>query len=165
MPHVVIIGAGSIGLYLAYKLKKDGIKNIIIYDQRAGEYVRPGHINGSIFRLLENKLGKSFWQKEDGHIKEFERILYDQVRELAIPIEKKRFIRLHQHDQHKGIIVADAAGQEELVECEYLFDCTGSRRLVAHNVNDLVAPKPFTIEPIAPNVRIKNHFLAYQRKT
>jgi cation diffusion facilitator CzcD-associated flavoprotein CzcO len=28
MTHVVIIGAGSMGLYLAYKLRKEGIRSI-----------------------------------------------------------------------------------------------------------------------------------------
>ncbi len=40
-----IVGAGPAGLYLAIKLHQAGVRDIVIYDARAGTYTRPGHLN------------------------------------------------------------------------------------------------------------------------
>ena len=37
----VIIGAGPAGLYAAIKLRLAGIRDLVIYDPRAGNYTRP----------------------------------------------------------------------------------------------------------------------------
>lgn len=164
MSQIVIIGAGPIGLYLAYKLKKAGIalNNIVIYDPRAGEYSRPGHINRNIFALLEEALNKRFWPKEKtGHIKDVERILHAQITESKIKIEKKKFIRFSDNTTHPGVVIADEEGNEETIVCDYVFDCTGNQRIVVNKVNELVTPKPLTIKPISSQVEVKNHFLAF----
>lgn len=90
MKHTVIIGGGPIGLYLAYKLHKAKVKNIIIFDPRTGEYVRPGHVNLENFIKLERALGKTEFSTRFGHIKDFERALYKELLDLRIPAEKKQ---------------------------------------------------------------------------
>lgn len=179
----VIIGAGPMGLYLAYKLKKAGITNIVIYDPRAGEYVRPGHINNSQFWKLEAVIGKKVPIKHRGHIKDFERALFKEITELKIPTEKKEFVRFGENARKKSIIIKSpdkvekktilnsagieeeiierTAGVEEEIECNFVFDCTGSRRTLVNTINALVSPPPFSIKPIRKNVAIKQHLIAY----
>jgi len=56
MSKVVICGGGPTGLYLAIRLKQMGVKNIIVYDPRTGDYTRPGHLNTSVFFTAERGL-------------------------------------------------------------------------------------------------------------
>lgn len=164
MSKVVIIGAGPMGLYLAYKLKRAGLSlsNIVIFDPRAGEYTRPGHINSNIFAMLETEFGKKFWSDDKtGHIKDVERAILQEVQYLGIPIEKKKFVRFNDDPSHKGVIVKDEHDKEELVECDYAFDCTGTQRVLIRNLNESIQPSPFTITPICQDVKVKNHFIAY----
>ncbi len=165
MKHNVIVGAGPMGLYLAYKLRKAGVKNIILFDPRSGEYVRPGHVNEENFVKLERALGKTKFSTLFGHIKEFERILFDEITDLGIPAQKKRFARFHEDAKKKGIIVQNSEGVEELIECDFVFDCTGSQRILVNTINQLITPPPFKLKPIRENVPIKQHLLAYVRMT
>ncbi len=165
MTKIVIIGAGPMGLYLAFKLKKAGLKNIVVYDPRAGEYVRPGHINTDIFHVLEDKIGEKFWTNKTGHIKDFERILFERVSKLNIPIEKKSFVRFNNDPNHKGVILSDRDNNKEFVECDYAFDCTGSKRKLIHEVNKLSIQPVFTLNQISNEINVKNHFLAYVKMT
>ena len=100
-----------------------------------------------------------------GHIKEFERTLFKEITALRIPAEKKRFVRFQEDDKKKGIIVNDAEGIEELIECDFVFDCTGSQRVLVNTINKLVTPAPFTIKPIHDNVTIRQNLLAYVQMT
>lgn len=172
MSKVAIVGAGPIGLYLAYQLKKAGIQDIVVYDPRANEYTRPGHIGPSVLEKLEKKLnlpldayqwGEKTIQLEDSaiHIKDIERILLIETKKLKIPIEKKSFIRFHTENTQKSIVVLNSNHQEETVECDFVFDCTGSNRAVIHKVNQMITPAPFSIKPIDPSPRITNYFIAY----
>ncbi|KTD65371.1 FAD-dependent oxidoreductase [Legionella spiritensis] len=156
----VIIGAGPAGLYLAIKLRKKGIKDIVIYDPRQGIYTRPGHLNESAFRRAEKRINKSFWSKDIGHIKDFERQLYEEVKRLNIKIESKQFVDLVDDKKSPGVIVEDIEGISEIVEADYVFDCTGSSRVVLNAVNNMSTTPPFTLKSIG-DVPETHHFLAY----
>lgn len=158
MNKVVIIGAGPVGLYLAYKLKMKGI-NPTIFDPRAGVYLRPGHVNAEDMEKVLSEINEAVLITGQIHIKDIERVLYDKIQTLYIPVEKKLFIRLS--TEGKGIIVANNENIEEFVECDFVFDCTGSKRSVVKAVNSTVSPAPFTIKPIYSEVNVKNNFLAY----
>ncbi|KTD23776.1 Pyridine nucleotide-disulphide oxidoreductase [Legionella lansingensis] len=155
----VIIGAGPAGLYAAIKLRKAGIKDVVIYDPRAGEYTRPGHLNENAFRKAEDGIGKKFWQGRFGHIKDFERALYEEALKLGIKIEKKRFVGLREDSKNPGVIVNDGTN-DEFVPADYVFDCTGSRRDVIKEVNALCPESPLKLKDVT-DVPVKNHFLAY----
>lgn len=170
----VIIGAGPAGLYAAIQFHRAGLRNIIIYDPRAGVYTRPGHIsaqtfyeatkaisntfktNSSIFELLsQTRPIKTY------HIKDLERTLYKTVQQLGIRIEKKSFLRLHQDNNAPGVIVLNnESGLEETVPADYVFDCTGSKRMVVSSVNCIVPSSPFKFIDLV-DLPIKHHFIAY----
>lgn len=156
-----VIGAGPAGLYFAIKAVKKGLKHVVIYDPRAGNYTRPGHLNIDAFRKAEKGLGIHFWPGDkQGHIKDLERALYAEVKRLGIKIENKRFIRLHEDPNAPGIVVAGTGGMEEVVEADYVFDCTGARRQVIAAVNSVVPESPLTMETITTPA-VGNHILAY----
>ncbi len=169
MKNKVIIGAGPAGLYAAIKSVKEGLRNVVIYDPRAPDpidpavrkYNRPGHLNHSVFRKAESGLGIKFWSGEKtGHIKDLERALFAEAVRLGIRIENKHFLRLHQDAVAPGVVVANSDGTEEIVEADYVFDCTGSRREVVAAVNRIIPDSPLKMVTITePPVR--NHFLAY----
>lgn len=166
MKKVVIVGAGPIGLYLAYKLHHAGVKEIVIVDPRAGIYTRPGHVHVTTFSLLKEKINGTFSTDiTHGHIKDIERLLYDTIINLPILIEKKEFLRFHDNPRQKGIIVKDAQGKEEVIFCDYAFDCTGTDRKLINTVNTIVSPPLFSVTPITQNVRIKGHMIAYVKIT
>ncbi|WP_058535570.1 FAD-dependent oxidoreductase [Legionella saoudiensis] len=158
MSKVVIVGAGPIGLYLAYKLKRKGI-TATIFDPRAGVYVRPGHVNREDMRKVLDEINENMPLTKRVHIKDIERVLYNKIEQLHIPVEKKSFIRLS--TEGKGIIVANDEKVEEFIECDFVFDCSGSKRTVVNAVNSEISPAPFTIKPIVSEVNVKNNFLAY----
>ena len=163
MSKVVICGGGPIGLYLAIRLKQMGVKNIVVYDPRTGDYTRPGHLNTSVFFTAERGLKMSFWDySKIGHIKDLEKKLYKEAVKLNIDIEKKSFIGFINTPGKKGIVVKDLDGVQTEVECNIAFDCTGSRRDVVNAIN-LLQPDSFTLKPIIQDtdIFIKRHFIAY----
>jgi hypothetical protein len=162
MKNVVIIGSGPAGLYAANKLKKAGVREVTIYDPRAGTYTRPGHLNPSAFRQAERGLDTRLWSSETpGHIKDLERILHAEALRRHIIIEKKRFLRMHQdHAGHGIVVVNEDTGVEEIISADYVFDCTGVKREVVCAVNRLVAEPPFKLTTIT-ELPVLNHMLAY----
>lgn len=162
MQQVVIIGAGPAGLYAAIKLRKAHVIDLVVYDPRAGEYTRPGHLNSEVF--YRAKIGLPADVKPSigsSHIKDFERQLYREAAQLNIRIERKKFVGLVK--EKNAVIVEDENGIQSTVACYYLLDCTGSKREVLHAVNNLVTnPPPFQITPVLKDhINVKNHFLAY----
>ncbi|KTD41783.1 FAD-dependent oxidoreductase [Legionella parisiensis] len=160
---MVIIGAGPSGLYTAIQLKKAGVEDVIVYDPRAGEYVRPGHINSTVLERAEIGVGVKFNFPTDktAHIKDVERLLWKHALSLGIPVEQKIFVGFS--PDPKGVIVVDKEGKEEKIACDYVMDCTGSKRLVVNAVNEFSqAPiKPFKTSLVTEDVTVRNHLLAY----
>lgn len=162
--HAVIAGAGPIGLYLAIQLHLKGVKNLVVYDPRAGNYTRPGHINKNILERLRNLITTSSTLNATRiHIKDIEHGLYATAISLGIEIQKKKFVGFHKNTENPGVLVAHE-GKVETVPCDYVFDCTGSKREVVHAVNAVHADKPpFILSPITKEVAVKQHYLAYVR--
>ena len=160
--HTVIVGAGPIGLYLAIQLHLAGVKNLVVYDPRAGDYTRPGHINKDILERLQDVMIARSLPEKRIHIKDIERGLYAKAKSLGIAIETKKFVGFHKNIENPGVLVAREGGVET-VFCDYVFDCTGSKRELVRAVNALHRDKPpFVISPIA-EVAVKHHYLAYVR--
>lgn len=161
MKQIAIIGAGPIGLYLAEQLKKAGLHAIAIYDPRAGVYTRPGHVNRDLLFWLAPELGRRISDKAAWHIKDIERLLFERIKQSNITVEQKKFVRFHEGAGNKGIVLQNLEGNEEVVECDFVFDCTGSQRSLIHEINRVVPTPPFTLQSISSDVRIKRHIIAY----
>lgn len=160
---VIVIGAGPSGLYTAIQLKKAGVEDVFVYDPRAGEYVRPGHINSTVLERAECSVGIkfNFPDNKTAHIKDIERLLWKHALSLSIPIEQKIFVGFN--PEPKGVIVVDKEGKEEIIACDYVMDCTGSKRLVVNAVNEFSQNtiKPFKTSLVTEDVTVQNHLLAY----
>ncbi|WP_131783392.1 hypothetical protein [Legionella gresilensis] len=167
MVHIVIFGAGPSGLYLANKLRKKGILDILVLDPRAGNYGRPGAIDDAIFEQAERGLKSVLPPAKSDHIRNVEKSLYQYLLSQGIKIETKQFVRFS--EKKKGIIVSYKNKYNELIEefiaCDYVFDCTGTKRAVVSEVNKINESKgidkSFELIPISKDVVIKNHLIAY----
>lgn len=164
----VIVGGGPNGLYLAIKLYQAGVKDILVVDPRAGHYTRPGHIIGEAFEHAEDSLGVLFSDSDEpisfGHIKDIERVLYSHAVSLGIDICAQKFVGLRKGSQKRlPCVILEEAGKTNLVPVEYLFDCSGTKRVVINAVNDLMSPaSPFRVTPMT-EVAVKKHALMYVR--
>ena len=167
---LVIIGAGPAGLYAAIKFWQAGIRDIVVFDPRAGIYTRSGFLEEKIFNLAERGIGSRFPITSQTHIKNLERYLYDKAIALGIKIEQKEFIRLYQSSSKSGVVVAekkkdsnlvpDENESEEVVLADFVFDCTGSYRAVIHEVNRLISGSPFKLSSFC-DMPAPHHFMAY----
>jgi hypothetical protein len=155
---VVIIGAGPAGLHAAIRLYQCGVKNLLVIDPRAGTYTRAGSLRPAVSRHAEYFTGFLFTPFR--HIKDFERQFHQQAVALGIRITNHAFVRLYQHSTHPGIIVKDTNGHEQTIEADYVLDCTGSRRKVVSNVNQLLDNSPLQVEEIA-TFPVTNNLFAY----
>ena len=109
MRSAAVIGAGTTGLYTAIKLDQAGVKNIVVYDPRAGNYNRPGHLHDDVFIEAQNGLGITFWSFDKiGHIKDLERALYKEAQKLNITIEEKSFFS----GSHRNILFIPEANEK-----------------------------------------------------
>ncbi len=99
------------------------------------------------------------------HIKDLERVLYQEVQRLGIRIEHKKFVSLYQDLYQPGLVVSDEKTQQhEVIRAEFVFDCTGQKRSVIWDVNQKITTQPFQLVDMC-DVAVKNHMLAYIRMT
>ena len=173
----MIIGGGPSGLYTAIKLVKKGVNpsQIILCDPRIGRYTRPGHLGIFAFEKASEGVGVEFnidFKKGEtstyGHIKDIERALYSEALKLGITIIQDRFCKLTPTDDGVDIVFEnEKADSIHLSDSDYLFDCTGTRRMVVNSVNQLFPQQqPFKLETITnADKTYKHHFLAYVKMT
>ncbi len=176
--EIIIVGAGPMALYLAIRLRQEGIKasDILIIDPRAGEYYRPGHINADIFQkmaslLIAHGAGSlnlaGLRPSNAMHIKEMERGLYEILkRDYGVDVSKKRFISLTGHQKQLTVedVASKAQGETETLSAQHVFDVTGVRRAVCHSVNQVLSNRGkeafFQIKNVYQHVIIPHHLVA-----
>lgn len=159
--HIVIVGAGPIGLYMAIQLKRRGVQHITVIDPRANAYTRPGVLDQGIFELMDKQLHADIRYSSSQHIKDLERALYELAEKEGIHIEQTKFVGIE--PQH--VMVQSAINQTPTkLPCDMVFDASGSARAVVHAVNaraqEAGESAPLEIEHIMP-VDVTNHLLAY----
>src|SRR3990167_64890 len=156
--HIVIIGAGPMGLYLANQLRQKGVENIIVIDPRAGTYTRPGHLDKKhlpefqkrLMSPLEYKVGVQL------HIKDIERYFYQIAESANISMIRGKFVTFS-----KGQIQIENEKGFQCLPCDLAFDCTGQHREVVKEINRLRSDNsPFHIVKVN-EPPIKTHLAAY----
>lgn len=159
---VVIIGAGPSGLYTAIKYRQAGFTDLVVYDPRAGNYTRPGHINANAFRRAQEGIKKDIWPNVIGHINDLEIGLYKEAKKLGIHIENKKFVRLHPDVEQPGVVLSNTEDNcaEETVAADYVFDCSGNRRVVVSALNATDPDSTLRLTTFA-DLPVRHHFLAY----
>lgn len=164
MKHIVIVGGGPVGLYLAIRLARicltqDLQITITVVEPKLGSYNRPGIVARNVLKDIQAHVDLSKSVLRDGDdtgssifIMELEMALYQEAQKLPIHFKKAKVVGL-------------SAGQITLSDkssilCDGVLDCTGSRRAIVMLVNKIVEPQPFALKQVADNP-IKNHFVAY----
>lgn len=137
--NIIVVGAGLGGLYTASQLVGKGVtpESITIVDRRAGRYTRPGHLNSDSFDLVTEHLGIRTPHSKAQHIKELERIMYEELLKDGVQFINEPFLRLQSKTDHqaKGIVTQKTEDEEGIYPAEFVFDCTGREALVAAAVN------------------------------
>lgn len=141
MSKHIVVGAGLGGLYLANRLINQGVKpeNIVIIEKREeNHYTRPGHMVCETFGIVANNLGIPTPHSPAHHIKELERVMYENLRKLPIEFIDETFVALQPQTetQPKGVITCARDGTQHTYPADYVFDCTGTKARVAQAVND-----------------------------
>jgi hypothetical protein len=147
---LVIIGGGPTGLYLAIRLWQLEFRNFVVIDPRAGIYTRPGRLVPRPFKLAEQKIPGIKVPERPVQIKDYERQLYHKAQEFGLPIIKSSFLSLHVDSLEAGILVEHESGDLERIRCDFVIDCSGSRRVVVNELNKLPLDVPLKIKKNPP---------------
>ncbi|WP_367605805.1 NAD(P)-binding protein [Legionella sp. W05-934-2] len=137
----VIIGAGLGGLYEATRLLNLGVnaKNIVIIEKRPeNNYTRPGHLNHETFEIVSYNTGIETPHSEAHHIKELERELYRNLKDLKVSFIDEEFIGLQAETETKvkGVITLKKDNSFGVYPADYVFDCSGRKAAVVQAVNE-----------------------------
>jgi hypothetical protein len=170
--HIVIVGAGPVGLYTAIKFHQRGIPFTLI-DPRLGEYTRLGVITHEVFNRLKeelgDELGESIIRSYASHIKDAERSLFTALTKLVGQDEKDGKEKMANVSRSQfvgfapgGIKVKDESGVEKFIECDLALDSTGARRVLVSEINkqSMAEIPPFKVDTIGENP-IPDHFVAF----
>lgn len=156
--HIIIAGAGPIGLYLAINLMYlHGHKvKVTIVDQFLEDYRRPGVIAKAVIDVINASLSKkglpTISVPDAGCVPTnavYIRDLQIALLTLAKGLKVNTIAAPLQEINADSVLVGEVP-----ISCDLLLDCTGERRFSTKRINQ------FKIEPIAENP-IKNHFIAF----
>lgn len=158
--HIVIAGAGPMGLYVAIKLKELIVllnidAEIHVIDAKAGDYKRHGLIAEQVLTKVNEELGTKIAlfnpTSNSIHIKDLEQAMYGIAIQKGVIFHKKHF----ESFVSNGVVLSD----HTTLLCDWTIDCTGGWRLLVKAVNELDNSHPFTITRVDENP-IKKHFIA-----
>lgn len=160
--HIIIFGAGPIGLSAAILFYKAGIRKekILVCDPRAQNYTREGHIVRETYDAIRKKVNIHLPPKDLYHIKELERALHHTATQFGLQIVKKTFCGFTDNTL-STVKVSNENHDEEYLESDYILDCTGASRRVLTEVNHYF-PDTFKPEVFAKS-KSPNRLHAYIR--
>jgi len=149
-----VIGGGPIGLYLAIRLAQLGIY-VKVIDHRAGVYTRPGQVSVMTFIEISRRINYDLFfnistddKDANNHLKELERELYNFAISLKIPIIRKKF---HGFKDANNIILIDRDHNLTIESCDFIFDATGSKRVIVNQINHEETLSKFQISSVSYN--------------
>ena len=169
MTKHVIVGAGLGGLYTANRLLNNGVnpENIVIIDPRSGLYTRPGHLSHQTFKLVNRHTRVNTDNHSSAHhIKELERIMYNELITKGVTFVNEPFIKLQQQseEQPKAVITQKDDGSHGIYPADFVFDCTGKDAHVACSVNSYLESNglesAFKSKPLVEINPIPDHLVA-----
>lgn len=130
MAKIVIAGAGPMGLFLAIILHKNGFTDLLLCDPRLGHYTRTGHVIDKTVQLIQTFCDVSWEDTSYISIKSIEKKLYQKVKSLGIACTHEPFMGLIKTP--RGALIGTTP-----VACDWVLDCTGTKRQVLHTFNEL----------------------------
>lgn len=158
---IVIVGSGPVGLYTAIRLAAKGFP-VQVVDKYAGNFSRPGVVaiqaGEIITRQLQSigidpKIPLAGSYPETYYISEIQKALHNKAESLGVQFTSANFEGIQGHS-------IKVEGQDTLIDCDLLIDCTGESREVVNYVNSTNSSKVFTVSPIADNP-VKTNFVAF----
>jgi hypothetical protein len=166
----VIVGGGPLGLIAATKLRKLGVKDVVVVDPII-DRTRPGILDAFVYTRVGKAVDEEkdikapssvsqFTKKQADHIKILERQLIAVAEKNGVKLEYSEFTEL----KSDGIKVKHTEktpdGKDEKVEvrpfeAKFVFDATGSRREVVKKIG-----KPSDVIHVGSSP-VERHFQAH----
>jgi hypothetical protein len=147
----VIVGGGPMGLIAAIKLKKLGVKDVVVVDPLV-DRTRPGILDAFVYKRVGKAVDdekdikapssvSQFTTKQADHIKILERQLIAVAKKNGVEIEESEFTELKSDGVKVKHTEKSPDGKDEKVEerpfkAKFVFDATGNRREVVKKVGE-----------------------------
>lgn len=144
---IVLIGDGPIALLAAVKLKQKGVTDVTIAGSRLGNFTRSNDAVSDVFNIISTAIAPlSITPSYGRHIKDVERELYIHAKKLGVKFIKKNFDSFLENK--KLLLVAQNQTEQEIIEADLVFDCTGVKRNVMNKFNQSQSNFQFEIKKI-----------------
>lgn len=145
--RIVIIGDGPIALLAAVRLKQQGIEDVTVAGPRLGSFTRANDIIPCVFENISSAISPlSIDPSYAYHIKDIERQLYTHANKLGVKFINKKFDGF---SENKNLILTTQHEvEQQVIESDFVFDCTGVKRDVIKKFNQSQSEFQFEIKKV-----------------